>query len=323
MSKNNDYTATIRNYISNMVGDNISFEQIPIKVKRRLPLLITEAFDLYIGTLLEVPVVYAVEKTKEGHTPAQIEKFLNIIRKATGNAAIYVTSDLVSYNARRLIEHRVNFIVPNKQMFVPSLLLDIKKPVERGADITEDIAPFTQFLLLYHLEKQNIDGLSAKDISKEFNVSYATANRAVRWINDKSLANVDNGKEHKIEFVLNGKELWLKALPYLVSPIFKTVIVDKSPNRTVISGINALSEYTMINPETNGHYAISRDTYRSIDKNVIDVYGDITLEIWKYEPNLLSESNTVDKLSLYLSLKDNDDERIQIELEHLIESIKW
>ena len=31
----------------------------------------------------------------------------------------------------------------------------------------------------------------------------------------------------------------------------------------------------------------------------------------------------VDKLSLYLSLKNNDDERIQIELENLINDIKW
>lgn len=208
-------------------------------------------------------------------------------------------------------------------MFVPSLLLDIKKPVERGTDITEDIAPFTQFLLLYHLEKENVNGLSAKDICKKFNVSYATANRAVRWLDDKDLAKADNGKEHKIEFRLSGKELWLKVLPYLVNPVFKTVKSVKLPNTAIISGINALAEYTMINPEANGHFAISRESYRSIDSNNISQYGDITLEIWKYAPELLREGDTVDKLSLYLSLKDNEDERIQIELEHLIEGIKW
>lgn len=47
------------------------------------------------------------------------------------------------------------------------------------------------------------------------------------------------------------------------------------------------------------------------------------IEIWSYSPDLLSESPVVDPLSLYLSLRNSEDERVQQQLETLIAGIKW
>ena len=52
-------------------------------------------------------------------------------------------------------------------------------------------------------------------------------------------------------------------------------------------------------------------------------YGDIKVEVWKYSPALLSENGIVDKLSLYLCMKDSDDERVQLECDTLIKGMKW
>jgi hypothetical protein len=49
----------------------------------------------------------------------------------------------------------------------------------------------------------------------------------------------------------------------------------------------------------------------------------VKVEVWKYAPSLLSGNEYVDRLSLYLSLRDNEDERIQIECDTLIEEMKW
>ena len=51
--------------------------------------------------------------------------------------------------------------------------------------------------------------------------------------------------------------------------------------------------------------------------------GENEIQVWKYNPKMLSTEGVVDKLSLYLSLKDNDDERIQIELDRLINEMSW
>jgi hypothetical protein len=47
------------------------------------------------------------------------------------------------------------------------------------------------------------------------------------------------------------------------------------------------------------------------------------IEVWSYHPRLLGDDRTVDPLSLYLSLRNSADERVQQQLEKLIEGIKW
>lgn len=39
---------------------------------------------------------------------------------------IFVLRTVAAYNVRRLVRHRVNFIIPQKQMFIPDLLIDLK-----------------------------------------------------------------------------------------------------------------------------------------------------------------------------------------------------
>jgi hypothetical protein len=47
------------------------------------------------------------------------------------------------------------------------------------------------------------------------------------------------------------------------------------------------------------------------------------VEVWSYNPELLSGGQIVDRLSLYLSLKDNEDERVEAALEHMMEAVSW
>ena len=46
-------------------------------------------------------------------------------------------------------------------------------------------------------------------------------------------------------------------------------------------------------------------------------------EIWSYDPKRLAKPPTVDPLSLFLSLRDSVDERIHLQLETLMEEVKW
>jgi hypothetical protein len=49
----------------------------------------------------------------------------------------------------------------------------------------------------------------------------------------------------------------------------------------------------------------------------------VQLEAWSYNPLLLGNVAGVDPLSLFLSLRDSSDERIQQQLEILIQELKW
>ena len=77
--------------------------------------------------------------------------------------------------------------------------------------------------------------------------------------------------------------------------------------------------------ELDGGYAADRDQIKSIrtdfliEKQQFDDFGGETIEVWKYAPFLLSQTNYVDDISLVLSLDDDTDERIQNELDSLRE----
>lgn len=62
--------------------------------------------------------------------------------------------------------------------------------------------------------------------------------------------------------------------------------------------------------------------------NANEQNGPYCLEVWKYDPlplveRLANDQQVVDPLSLYLSLKDMQDERIQLALEQITNKYIW
>lgn len=121
----------------------------------------------------------------------------------------------------------------------------------------------------------------------------------------------------------------------LVSPVLKRVYVDEKPADLVMlrSNESALTEFSDMNPSRQEFYAIEKIVFYGLQKNKVLVNfneneGQYCLEVWKYNPlTLIGEMPDnrmiVDPLSLYLSLKDSYDERIQMALEQIIEKFIW
>lgn len=87
--------------------------------------------------------------------------------------------------------------------------------------------------------------------------------------------------------------------------------------------MNALASYTMLNEESRQCWAVTKKELKILAVATDKQFGENEIQVWKYNPKMLSTEGVVDKLSLYLSLKDNEDERIQIELERLINEMSW
>jgi hypothetical protein len=63
---------------------------------------------------------------------------------------------------------------------------------------------------------------------------------------------------------------------------------------------------------------------KSIRPHPVADEEDILLEKWNYPPALLSDSpGLADPLSVFLSLRDDPDERVQAALQHLLEAMPW
>ncbi|MCH5263702.1 MAG: hypothetical protein J1F42_12380 [Lachnospiraceae bacterium] len=164
-----------------------------------------------------------------------------------------------------------------------------------------------------------------RELQNLLNVSYATVNRGIRWLAANEYVNLKGGKEKTIVLNLEGRALWEKAKTQMTSPIEFTAHTPELwlGEKGLISGENALAEYTMYN---GGPYrvALYKKVYEVIKKDVFwDPYAEAAIEVWKYDPKLLSDTGTADKFSLYLLLRDNPDDRVQIELENMINEIQW
>lgn len=75
-------------------------------------------------------------------------------------------------------------------------------------------------------------------------------------------------------------------------------------------------------------YAISAAQWKTATQAGIKILpeplqGACEWELWHYNPALVPESETVDPLSLTLSLQGNTDERVQLALDELKERFPW
>lgn len=305
-------------YIETLLNTKPTIQPLDNSLVAELPIAVGSSFDFFSGNILDTCVIFVSLRDENNLTPAQLRKQLEIIERCLKKTVVIVLGQVASYNVQRLVAQRLNFIVPQKQMFLPSLLVDLKKTKAVGEDIDTSIPPIAQCVLLYHFQIESLDHRSIQCVADLFNTSYATANRAVRWLYSKELIGLTNGREKRLIFNADKKALWEMAVRYLSNPIEKTVHTDTTIENGMESGVNALSAYSMINEENHHHYALAKETYKTLNLPADERYGDNIIEIWRYDPKLLSKTTTVDKLSLYLTLKENEDERIQIELENMI-----
>ena len=107
------------------------------------------------------------------------------------------------------------------------------------------------------------------------------------------------------------------------SPIERILFADTKLVGGLMAGETAMGHYTMLAEPATPVIAIDKATAKENAALMNKEYGDMKVEVWKYSPTLLSEDGYADRLSLYLCMKDSEDERIQIECDTLIEEMKW
>lgn len=327
MCKCPDYIQTGVRRINDFLPEEIQVKALTPETKKKIPFGLGGAYDYYETDIMGKTFILAgVDGDEWNLSSTVITKQRDVLKQETGIEPIFIFNKLESYNFQRYAKKGINMVVGAKQLFLPSIFLVASKSMASIPPKVDKPPIFFQLLTLYHLEKENIDGLTTREIAKKLNTSYATVNRAIRWMNEKGLLNLSEGKEKTIKFIWHGKDLWEKAKPYLDTPVDFIVYTPEIgvAENSYLSELNALAEYTLLSGGMN-RQAISKGDYKELKQRDIywDPFGECGIEVWKYDPGLLAENGVVDKLSLYLMLKDYDDERVQIELENMMSEIEW
>jgi len=92
--------------------------------------------------------------------------------------------------------------------------------------------------------------------------------------------------------------------------------------------LSALSRYSLLSEPAWPSYALSPTQWKKMSKSGLEPLPELLpdsceWEIWHYEPALVPDSETVDPLSLTLSLQDSKDERVQLALHELTGRFPW
>ena len=88
-------------------------------ITERLPIFLRERYDCLLGQILDCPCLFVVDKGENEEAPAVVSRHMDQVRAKYHNPIIYVREHITSYNRRRLVEHRIPFIVPGNQMYLP------------------------------------------------------------------------------------------------------------------------------------------------------------------------------------------------------------
>jgi DNA-binding MarR family transcriptional regulator len=260
---------------------------------------------------------------------SQVVKFSKQIRKQTGLPTLIRFNTLDSARRRTLISNRENFIIPDKQRYIPFLRMYLNESgsIQQISD-KESLSPSAQLFLLYHLQKQPLGGLPFKDIADILGYSKKTISIVVAELQRLSVCEVEQVNERNkiLRFNKHGRELWDSVSPLMTCPVQKVWYIEKKhlpANLPLYASYDtALAHYTFIADSSPSSLAIDRKVFSEYQEKLQDFLhpeeGDVRLEIWKYNPAPLANERFIDKLSLMLCYKDMDDERVRKEITGMI-----
>ncbi len=321
-------------YLAQVLGDD-AVRLIPGEPAAPLPYFIQDTYEVLPAKLLGNPVMFACMKGHQPLAAQQIEQHTKRIAVLLRVPVIVALPDVTPGERKQLIRHGIAFVVPGKQLFAPQLgmILSERYAVQTRKE-TELASPATQALLMWFLNHRTVtDTWHPFEEAALLGYAGMTATRAVRELLQFELFKLEErGRAKYLKLDGSRRELWEKAKPHLRSPVQKTLwtydqhILDIPGTRW--AGESGLAQLTMLNEPSQQVIALQSDgVQQASDAGVFfeprELADAVAVQVWRYRPDMLVQQKTVDPLSLWLSLRDNHDDRIQIALDEVEEKFQW
>ncbi len=305
-----------------------------------LPFFLQDNYVYSVARIYGLELLLMAETGNE-FSPAAVQKHIQQVRNRWSGEVVYVREQISSFERKRLIAAGVPFIVPGNQLYLPMLALDLREyfrqPKQKNIHL---FSPATQALALYWI--YNFPGrvLKARKTPTEMagilGYSKMTMSRAFKEI-EAALEDVTApGKPGDVQkYDLSGHQFWQRLQPHWRSPVKRRCYLlmrNLDDTLGLRAGLTALSAYSMLAEPGRDVYAVGQNEWKILQQRRDIALLDrpdteaVEVEVWGYRPDLLANygrDGTVDPLSLYLSLKDNRDERVEKALEDLLGGIQW
>lgn len=227
-----------------------------------------------------------------------------------------------------LVKKKISFLSLPDNVFLPFLGIVLQEIHMKKAIHADKMMPATQMVFLELLYQKSGEGFTKSQIAEKLNLTKTSITRATAQLEEMNLILQEkHGKEITIFRNASPRAYYENAKPYLINPVQKVIEVkwEECLESVCAGGENALSSYSSLNPPLVEEKAIYKGSEMIDQLEQVDVRFTearcVRLQLWKYDPGYFAQNGVADPVSLLCSLKEMDDERIEMCMEELVEEL--
>lgn len=315
-------------YLSDNIGEKIEIE--PWTEQNTLPVVLTEKYHYYQTEILGVRCLLTAPQD-DSPGVVVLQKQIKMLKRYTDLRVVLVFKAISRYKRRQLIISRVPFLIENGQMYLPFMGLDLKDDLKADEQEQEKFTALMQLVYLMFLYAPEMK-MTATELANRLECSAMQAVRALSGLYERNLLVYDiGGKTGRGKYYhrIGDPEYYQKGQIYLVNPILRVEHTDAIISGYPRAGLDALSQMSMMNPNEYPEQAIGKTDVQKLRDTFVKESGRIKdeklpeVQIWRYDPTRLSKNGCVDIVSLYLSLKDMQDERVEQAISERLKGETW
>ena len=313
-------------YIADVLGITVSRKEW--KDSNKLPYFLTDEYSFEAVTLDNKECLFVKPKNNLAIINT-LKKHLLAIRKQCNMPVVFELYKLTRQKRKSFIENKISFVVKDKQLYLPFMGIVLQESFDSETfqiNNLEALLPSAQ-MILFSFIYQRCEQMYLSEITKKSGLSAMSVTRASNQLTEFNLLKVKTKGRLKILYSdLSPKELFYTAKPYFTNPVRKTVYINKNQvdSSMFFSGMSALSRLGMLNnPSLEVYGTVSQIKDVEYSDMLNDTDKQCKLEFWKYNPMMMRGKNCADILSLAVCLENIEDERVQIEIEKLLNEKVW
>ena len=307
---------------------NVSVEKIALT----LPISFEKRFQ-YAKMKFNKESFLLIKEKRRGSLNSFVTQARTMGRKASMDV-ILVFTKLSDNEKKQLLQARVPFVDFKGNLFFPPLGLALN--ANDDIEVFKELTPSEQLTWIAFLLTKGQKVVDVDLLSQITGLPNSTIYRCLRTFKTLNWLN----KPNKLyTYTASKKELFLKSESFLFNPIKKRLLLSdfdlkkiQTDSRLLYGGTYALSYLTFLaESDENSSYVISLRQFNKLSLPLSQhVLEGKVLEIWRYSPFVsefwndfkeTQDGQFVDPISLYLTLKDDDDPRVEEEIESLKNNI--
>jgi len=176
-----DWFDKLKDYLITVLGQEIAIVALSKEKMNGLPLYLSKTYAPYRLDLLGQKILILKHSNAEAGSPGRIARDVSRLQKHFEKDVALVIDHLASWERKRLIENGIAFIVPGRQLFLPTFLIDLREHFPKAIlEKPRHVSRATQHALLRQILHGDVANRPMSDVATLLGYSAMAARRDPR-----------------------------------------------------------------------------------------------------------------------------------------------